>query len=147
MSILDEVLGVLGEGRSNDLRFRQSLEIAAAYGEALENAGAASGTVGDAGELPFSKDAIKHALIMLLKGTADPALREPLKIGYIRLAGWQARDEAAHVPIHFGHAATRGNPLALAQELAAAKDPAARLAAASKAEQRLLIEELRRLNL
>jgi hypothetical protein len=147
MGILDEALGALGEGRGRDLRFRQSMEIAAAYGAALENASPASGTVGDAGDLPFSKDAIKHALVMLLKATGDPVLREPLKIGYIRLADWQDHDESAHVPLPFGHPGTRGNPLALAQQLAAGKDLAARLAAAAKTEQRSLIEELRRLNL
>ena len=147
MSLLDEALSTLGEGSGGDLRLRQSLEIAAAYGAALDAACFPAAAIADAADLPFSKDAIKHALAMLLKATRDPALREPLKIGYIRLAAWQVRDESSLVPMRFGHSATRGNPLALAQQLAAGKDPASRLAAASRAEQVALVEELRRLGL
>lgn len=146
MGLFDAVLdSIRRSGDPRDLRFGQSIAVVAAYGEMLAEASAAEGEVGNAHDLPYAKDAIKHALMHLMRGAADVALREPLRIGYVRLADWQYPDESAHVPIHFGHASTRGNPLALARQLANDRDPGRRLWAAARAERQALLAELRRL--
>jgi hypothetical protein len=147
VGILDGALDSLRRAPvAGDLRFDHSLEVVAAYGTALGDT-SAGGAIADARELPYSKDAIKHALRVLLRATRDAVARESLRIGYVRLADWQSADDPSHEPIHFGHATTRGNPLALAMQLAASRDPGNRLHAAAKAEREALAGELRRLGL
>ncbi len=148
MGLFDTALEKLRQSpQSRDLRLGQSIEVVAAYGEMLERTSAEQGVIGDAHELPYAKDAIRHALQILMRSTREAPLRETLRIGYMRLADWQSADESAHVPIHFGHRTTLGNPLELAKQLAADRDPGNRLRAAAKAEQQALLDELRRLKL
>lgn len=144
MGLLDALIESLrATPQAADLRFARSLAIAAEYGELLARAPAASGTVRDASELPCEKDAIVHALLTLLRAV-DAAHREPLRIAFIRLADWQPDPQRGAPAIAIGRPR---DPLKLAAELAARRDPQAAAKAAALAEQRARIEELRRLGL
>jgi hypothetical protein len=144
VGILDALVeGLRAAPQSADLRFAQSLRIAVDYGALLDRVPAASGAVRDAAELPCEKEAIVHALLTLLRAV-DAARREPLRIAYIRLADWQPDPDRAAPAIAVGRAR---DPLKLAAELAARRDPRAAAKAAAGAEQRARIEELRRLGL
>jgi hypothetical protein len=128
-----------------DLRLQQARDVAQAYGALLERPPEAQG-VADCGALPCDKDAIKHALVMLLRRFDEPALREALRIGYLRLADWQPLQLPPATGIDIANARTAGNPLAFAAQLAAARAPLEeRRRAAARAERGALLEELRRL--
>jgi hypothetical protein len=64
-----------------------SIKIISAYGKALLDR---KSSYGDESELPYRKEQIKEALIIGIKQTRDPRLREQLKGAYITLAEWQA---------------------------------------------------------
>ena len=143
MGLFEQARAALAGASTADLRIGQALEIARAYGEVLENPGRARGAIADVGELPYPKDTIKWALLMLLAAISDSAQREPLKVGYVALAEWQA-----HADFEAGFDSTRLrrkiDPLALAKEFAARRTPQDRCAEAARDEQATLIAELRR---
>ena len=60
-----------------------------AYSDVLQTQAPKPGNVADVRLLPFSKEAIKEALIIVLRDTTDPTKIERLKGSYIRLAEWQ----------------------------------------------------------
>ena len=65
----------------------ESVKIITAYGKALLDRGS---SYGDISEPPYAKQRIKDALIIGIKQTRDPKLREQLNGAYIMLAEWQA---------------------------------------------------------
>lgn len=65
----------------------ESVKIISAYGNAILSNGSA---YGDSHALPYPKARIKEALIIGIRKTSDPRLREQLKGAYVALAGWQA---------------------------------------------------------
>lgn len=145
MGLFDAACAALGSGeRGADLRIGQALEIVRAYGEALEQSTRAPGAVDDAADLPYPKETIKWALLLLLGALHDAAGREPLKVGYVALAEWQ--DVVALESAGFDSFRLRRklDPLALAKEFAARGTPGQRSAAAARAEQTVLIAELRK---
>ena len=125
---------------AGDLRIEQALEVVNAYGEALE---AKREPIADSRELPYPKDTIKWAMLVLLGAIPDAVQREPLRAGYVSLAEWQ--DRAALESFGFDSARLRRrlDPLALANEFASGVTVEDRWLAASRAEQSALIGELR----
>jgi hypothetical protein len=65
------------------------VKIVQAYGNTLETAAPAPGTVADVKKLSYPKQVIKNAIVAALRGTDDPQMKEHLKVGYIQLSDWQ----------------------------------------------------------
>jgi len=102
---------------AGDLRMRQADEVMAAYARLLERSPADPPDLPDEEGLPFAKEAIRHAILTLLEALAEPALREPLRFAYLRLADWQP----AHLPgagIDLANPRTTRDPLAMVSRLA-----------------------------
>jgi hypothetical protein len=95
-------------------------------------------------DLPFAKDAIRHAILTLLEALPATVLREPLRLAYLRLADWQP----AQLPgsgIDLANPRTTRDPLAMASHLAASRAPLAqRRRGAALDERGRLVEDLRR---
>jgi hypothetical protein len=128
---------------TGDLRMAQAMEVADAYSHALARLPADRGEIEDAAALPFTKEAIRHALLMVL--AALPVHRDSLRLAYIRLADWQPADPPVE-PIDLRSVRSTRDPLAMASRLAASRAPAAeRRRAAAVNERSRLVEELRRL--
>ena len=144
MGLFEQARTALADGSKSDLRIEQALEIARAYGETLEDPRRARGAIADIGELPYPKDTIKWALLILLAAIADPSRREPLKVGYVALAEWQAHADFEAGAFDSTRLRRKIDPLALAKEFAAGRTPQDRWAEAARAEQAALIAELRR---
>lgn len=140
MVLIDDAAAALAAA-GGDLRIAQALEIARAYGAALE--ARAPGVVADTAALPYPKESIKWALLLLMGAIADPAAREPLKAGFVALAEWQAHADFA-AGFDSMRLRRRLDPLALAQEFAAMRTPEDRWNAAARDEQAALVAELRR---
>jgi hypothetical protein len=131
-------------GGTPDLRIAQALEIVQAYGVALERSNREPGAVADANDLPYPKDTIKWALLLLLGAIREGAAREPLKVGYVSLAEWQDRARCEAEVVDSARLRRKIDPLALAREFAERAPPEDRCIAAARAEQTVLIAELRR---
>ena len=131
-------------GAAPDLRVHEALEIARAYGEALDSAERDSAGVASEGELPYPKDTIKWALLVLLGALHDAVAREPLKAAYLSLAEWQDRERFEAATFDSLRLRRKMDPLQLAREFAALTTPRDRLMEAARAEQQALIAELRR---
>ena len=141
MGLYESALDAVGD--TPDLRIGQALEIVRGYGEALAP-GPGAQDVRDESRLPYPKDTLKWALLLLLAACRDEAKREPLKAAFVSLADWQ--DLARFESQAFDSARLRRklDPLALAREFAAHATPASRAREAVRAEQAALIAELRR---
>jgi hypothetical protein len=131
---------------TRDLRLQQARGVVQAYVELLARSPARADALHDAGELPCEKDALKHALAMLLRLESGAAGREPLRIAYLRLADWQPMALPPAVGIDIANPRNAGNPLEFASRLAAYRAPALEKRKAAAREERVaLLEELRRL--
>jgi hypothetical protein len=129
---------------TGDLRMRQAGEVARDYAELLGRSSAEAAEVRDVHELPFAKDAIRHALLMLLAALSTPAQREPLRLAYLRLADWQPAEPPVDA-VDLTSARNSRDPLELASRLAASRVPVEdRRRAAVVRERTRLVEELRR---
>ena len=64
--------------------------IVAEFGAFWGTRAPAPGCVADATELPYPKEEIKQAILVMLTETNDSQLREHLKFAYVSLADWQA---------------------------------------------------------
>ena len=129
---------------SGDLRLAQAKEVGYAYAELLGRSPVEGAEVRDVHELPFAKEAIRHALLMLLAALPAPALRDPLRLAYLRLADWQPPEPPVE-PIDLASGRGMRDPLVLASRLAASRAPVEeRRRAASAQERSRLVEELRR---
>ena len=144
MGLFEQARAALADGSKADLRIEQALEIARAYGEILEDPRRVRGTIADIGELPYPKDTIKWALLILLAAIDDPGGRESLKVGYVALAEWQAHADFETDAFDSTRLRKKIDPLALAKEFAARRTPQDRYAEAARDEQATLIAELRR---
>lgn len=133
-------------GAIGDLRLQQARDVARVYADLLERSPARAEAVYDAADLPCAKEAIKHALVMLLRLERDAAAREPHRIAYLRLADWQPGDVPPAVGIDIANARNSGNPLEFASRLAANRAPTLeKRQAAARTERGVLVAELRRL--
>jgi hypothetical protein len=142
VTLYDDARAGIAPG-GNDLRIAQALEIVRAYGEALERMPPRPGAVADAATLPFPKDTVKWALLVVLGAIAEPGARERVKAAFVALADWQV-----HADFVQGFDSQRLrrkiDPLELAKEFAAQRTPEDRWNAAARAEQAALIAELKR---
>lgn len=145
-NFFEDVLTALAAAEpGGDLRLLQAKDVARGYGALLAASPADPEDARDDEELPFAKDAIKHALLMMLARVTDPALRERLRIGYLRLADWQPALMPPAMGIDIANARTAGNPLAFASRLMAAQAPLSqKRRAAARAERAALVQDLRR---
>jgi hypothetical protein len=142
VTLYDDARAALGPAGA-DLRIAQALEIVQAYGELLERAPPRPSTVADTAALPYPKDTIKWALLIVMGAIAEAPRRERLKAAFVALCEWQTH---AHYMQGFDSTRLRKriDPLALAKEFAAQRTPEDRWNAAARAEQAALIDELRR---
>ena len=68
---------------------QNAVNIVKAYSDVLHSHAPKPGGVADVRLLPFPKETIKEALIIVLRDTTDPTKIERLKGSYISLAEWQ----------------------------------------------------------
>jgi hypothetical protein len=141
VSLNDDARAALAPG-ATDLRVEQAMEIVAAYSEALERVPMQAGVVADAAALPYPKDIIKWALLIVLEA-AEPSRRERLKAAFIALSEWQVHADFAQ-PFDSMRLRRKLDPLALAGELGARRTPEDRWKAAAREEQSALVAELKR---
>ena len=130
-------------GGTTDLRVGQALEVVRGYGEALAAVASERG-VRDEARLPYPKDMLQWALLLLLGATEDAAKREPLKAAFVSLAEWQEPARFESQAFDSARLRRKLDPLALAREFAAHATPESRATEAVRAEQAALIAELRR---
>ena len=88
------------QGTPDPLMYAQSL--VNQYGEILEAAGAS--IVADVALLPASKDTMKAAILLCIKASKDPNMKEQLRAGYVALSIFQEGVDVA--PTHALHAAS-----------------------------------------
>jgi hypothetical protein len=135
-------------GALSDLRLQQARDVVQAYSELLARSPADGEAVYDDADLPCAKEAIKHALVMLLRLGPDAAAREPLRIAYLRLADFQPQAVPPADGIDIANARNAGNPLQFASRLAANRAPATdKRRAAAREERGVLVDELQRIGL
>ena len=120
--------------------------IVAAYG-AILGSGPVPGAVADVSELPFPKEIIKQAVLLLLRTKGDPKLREHLKSGFIMLADWQSGVGPVRLGVDFTKFDLTQDAMVLAKRHKADADAAEKWLAVAKAEQELLVKELQALGL
>ena len=77
------------DAQDTEVVVKTAQDIAAAFGDVLASPG---GMIRDIEELPFTKEQIKTALILLLKLTNDSQTLEGLKTAYISLGAFQKID-------------------------------------------------------
>jgi len=143
MSLHDHAAAAIAASGEADLRFEQALEILRGYDEARASMKPLHGSVADAAGLPYPKDTIKWALLLVL-GAIAPGQREPLKAGYVALADWQVAADVESGGFDSSRLRRKLDPLALAREFAARASPGDRWIAAARDEATALVEELRR---
>jgi hypothetical protein len=129
---------------AGDLRMRRADEVMSAYARLLERSPADAAELPHEEALPFAKEAIRHAILTLLEALAAPALREPLRFAYLRLADWQPA-QLPGAAIDLANPRATRDPLTMVSRLAAARAPLGqRRRAAALAERAQLVEDLRR---
>lgn len=140
VTLYDDARAALPPG-GTDLRIEQALEIVRAYGEVLEREPPHLGAVADTAALPFPKDTLKWALLLVLAAIPVAARRERLKAAFVALSAWQTHADYAQ---RFDSTRLRRkiDPLDLAREFA--RRPEERLLDAARAEQATLIAELKK---
>ncbi|MFQ5829534.1 MAG: hypothetical protein ACE5JD_10320 [Candidatus Methylomirabilia bacterium] len=119
--------------------------VVADFGEVLATRVPVRGSVADVDELPYAKDQIKLATLIMLKVTNDPQLREHLKFAYVSLADWQAGVGPTHKGLDVTKLDRTKSALDLAKEVAARGEEMQKWQPIVKAEQEALIGELRKL--
>lgn len=119
--------------------------IVADFIEALTTRAPVPGSVADIKELPYPKDEIKLATLVMLKVTNDSELREHLKFAYISLADWQAGVGPRHKGLDITKLDRTKSPLDQAKEVAERGVEMEKWQPLVKAEQDALIGELRQL--
>jgi len=144
MSLFDALIEAANEAAAHDLRLGQALGVVRAYGESLDRSRHEPGYVSDAAELPYPKETIKWALLLFLAALRDPAQRESLKAAYVALAEWQSPADFETAAFDSMRLRKKMDPLALAKEFASRATPRSRWIEASRAEQQVLIAELKR---
>jgi hypothetical protein len=124
--------------------------IVADFGEVLATRGPAM--VADVKELPYPKDEIKRAILVMLVAVDDPGFREHLKAAYLHLADWQVGVGPTHrgldpTSLVKTSRETLLDPSKSFQELLRDSAALAKWLPIMEAEQEILIQELRQLGL
>ena len=89
MGLIKKLFSRGRSGPAATISKQDSVNIVKAYSDVLHSHAPKSGSVADVALLPFSKETIKEALIIVLRDTTDQTKIERLKGSYIRLAEWQ----------------------------------------------------------
>ena len=135
-----------GDKKESKMTVAHAEVIVTAYGAILAS-GPVPGTVADISELPFPKETIKQALLLLLRAKGDSKLREHLKSGFMLLADWQP----GVGPVRLGFDVTKidltQDAMVIAKRHKADADAAEKGLTAAKAEQEILVKELQTLGL
>lgn len=126
---------------------RIAVEIIQKFGSVLENEAPAPGCVADVTKLPFPKEKIREALIIGLRATADPKMKEMLKVAYIELANWQPGVGSAHQGLDTSKLNRAGDVEALARSVLAQTQRQDEWSEVVLKEQTSSKSELERLNL
>lgn len=148
MGLFDSLFGIKGSAKpSSPMTAAMAERVVRDYGAVLQSRAPVTGTVADARELPYPKERIKQALVIALRSTADPRVRESLKIGYISLADWQEGVGLTPVGIDLTKIDPTEDVLELAKRVAAQGEGMDKWIAAMKAEQEALADELRQMGL
>lgn len=119
--------------------------VVADFGECLEKRAPVPGSVADVSELPYQKDEIKVAILLMLKAIKDRQLREHLKFAYVSLANWQAGVGAKHQGLDITKLDRSKSALELAKEVVGRHEEMEKWQPKIKAEQEALIAELQQL--
>ena len=130
-----------GENQA-EISFDEAREIVGTYGDVLAS-GPVPGTVADTAELPYPKDTIKKAILVLLRATKDHAMREHLKSGFVSLADWQPGVGPNRVGLDTTKLDLTSDTAELAKLVVARSDAAKGWLTKVKAEQDSLVTELR----
>ncbi len=137
---------VRGDKAKREMTVAHAEVVVTAYGAILES-GPVPGTVADDSELPFPKETIKQALLLLLRTRSDPKLREHLKSGFILLADWQSGVGPVRLGVDFTKIDLTQDAMVLAKRHKADAEAAEKWLAVAKAEQEALVTELQALGL
>lgn len=117
--------------------------VVADFGECLEKRAPVPGSVADVRELPYPKEEIKGAILLMLKAINDPKLREPLKFAYVSLGGWQAGVGPKHQGLDITKIDRSKSVFEQATEVAARGEEMEKWQPIIEAEQEALMAELR----
>ena len=121
--------------------------VVADFGEVLATRAPVSGTVADVSELPYPKEQIKRAIVIMLAATTDSQLREHLKFAYASLADWQGGVGPMHQGVDVTKVDRTKSVSDLAKEIGFAGEQMKKWQPIAKAEQEALIGDLRKLGL
>ncbi len=150
MGLLDWIFGRTKDNQqhtSAGMTHEVAEKIIQDYGVVLESFAPAPGCVADVRNLPHSKERIKQALVLALRLTKEPQMREQLKIGYISLADWQQGVGKGTVGIDLTKMDLDTVPLEMAKRIASQEKAMEKWAPLVKAEQAALKAELQNLGL
>lgn len=131
----------LNKNAISELTVARARAIVSAYSAILEK-GPVPGTVADASELPFPKETIKRALILLLTETENPKLRGQLKAAYTFLAEWQTGVGPVRLGPDISNYDLSQGALAIAKKHKAEADAVGKWLAVADAEREMLAREL-----
>jgi hypothetical protein len=135
---------LFGDSNQAQIGFDEAREIVGTYGDVLAS-GPVPGTVADTIELPYPKDTIKKAILVLLRATKDPSMREHLKSGYVSLADWQPGVGPSRVGLDVTKLDLASDTAELARLVVARNESANEWLPKAKAEQESLVAELKEL--
>jgi hypothetical protein len=84
---------IIGKDSKSEFRTAMSVNdaitIIQEYGEVMLHKSPAPFFIADIKKLPYPKDSIKNALMLVLSAKAHEGMMDALKIGYLQLANWQ----------------------------------------------------------
>jgi len=143
MTLQEHARAAVAASGNADLRLEQAFEILGGYDAARAAMKPRHGSVADAADLPYPKETIKWALLLVM-GAIAPEQREPLKQGFVSLAEWQVAEDMESGGFDSSRLRRKLDPLALAKEFAARATPGDRWISAAREEQSALVDELRR---
>ena len=118
--------------------------IVADFGEVIEKSGTVGlGCVADVTELPYQKEEIKRAILIMLAVTTDSQLRQHLKNAYVLLAGWQVGVGSSHQGLNVTEIMNSTKPIDdRAEEFLAQNNEWKKWESIVEAEQKALTKEL-----
>jgi hypothetical protein len=139
--------GSVKKGKDFTMTIQMAEKIIQDYGVVLQTQAPTPGCVSDADNLPYPKEKIKKALIIGLKSTQDPKMKEFLKIGYLQLADWQDGVGASDQGIDLSNLNLDNDPMKLAQSILDQNEDQEKWTHIVLSERETLERELRNLGL
>ena len=115
MGIYKSIFGSKYKSTSATMTFQQAADIAGSYGDVLVNN--TMRTIADTSKLPYPKNIIKQALIVLLNQNTDSQMLEYLKSSYWLLANWQDGVGPTNVGLELSNMDLTTDPVELAKQV------------------------------